>query len=105
MVENKNFPKDVVALWPEIFSEVTINVVPLQYVCGIQIVFKNKKIWEVNVNKKLRSSNFDSFQNQINETISRYEDQIDRVDFKLDTNQIKKDIIKKTKKFLKINKL
>ena len=102
MLEGKSFPKDAVDLWPEIFSDVEINVVPLQYVCGVRIFFKNKKIWEVKFDK---SSNFDSVENQINETISKYQKQIDKVDFKLNTVQIKKDIIKRTNKFLKSKKL
>lgn len=102
MYKNKSFPKDAIDLWPEIFSDVEINVVPLQYVCGVRIFFKNKKIWEVEFNK---SNQFESIEDQINETISKYEKQIDKVDFKLNTNQIKKDIIKRTNKFLKSKKL
>lgn len=102
MLDSKSFPKDAIDLWPEIFSEVEINVVPLQYVCGVRIFFKNKKIWEVSFNK---STNYSSIENQIKETVSKYEEQIDKVDFKLNTIQIKKDIIKRTNKFLKSKKL
>jgi hypothetical protein len=105
VAEDKKFPTDAVAIWPEIFNEIEINVVPLNYVCTVRIIFKNNKIWEVNCSKKMRSKNLESFHEQMKETVSKYEDQIEKIDFQLDTSQIKKDIIKSTNKFLKNKKL
>ena len=46
MTNGKPFPKDVVEHWPEVFGEITLNVVPLKYLDSVTVTFKNKKVWE-----------------------------------------------------------
>ena len=43
----KKLPSDVVAHWPEIFSEVQLNVLPIKYLHAVLINFKDGKTWEV----------------------------------------------------------
>jgi hypothetical protein len=100
----RKLPVDVVDHWPEIFGEVTLNVVPLNYLHTIQITFKNKKVWEIEFSKEEKIS-WDDVQSQLKSLVAQYEDAIDSVDFKLDTIRIKKDISAHTKKFLKNKKL
>ena len=104
MGNGKSLPKDVVDRWPEVFGEITCNVVPLHYLNTISITFKNGKIWEIEI-KKEESKNWDSFESQVKEIIKQYESTIDNIDFQLDTDRIKKDITKHTRKFLKTKKL
>lgn len=101
MTKGRNFPKDVIQHWPEVFGEISLNVIPIHYLDSITVTFKNGKIWELNVNK---SSN-EKFELELKEWLSSYESDIENVDFKLDTERIKKDVIKNTNKFLKNRKL
>lgn len=105
MSNGKQLPNDVIELWPEIFGEVTLNVVPLSYVHTIEITFKNSKVWEIDFKKNLKVQSWSDFEKEIKEIIRQYEDEIDKIDFRLDTDRIKKDIIKHTKKFLNSRKL
>lgn len=105
MTSGKTLPKDVVDLWPEIFGEVTLNVVPLVYVHTIEITFKNSKVWEIDFKKNLKAQSWDAFEKEIKEMIHQYEDEIVNINFKLDTDRLKKDITKHTKKFLNNRKL
>ena len=89
--------------WPEVFGEVTCNVVPLHYLNTITITFKNGKVWEIDVNDK--DDAWDTLESQVKEIIGEYETAIENVDFQLDTESLKKDIIKHTKKFLNNKKL
>ncbi len=70
-----------------------------------KLAFKNKKIWEIELEKDLKEGSWDSFERQMREIVSEYEDKIENVDFKLDTERIKKDITKHTTKFLNNKKL
>lgn len=105
MTSGKTLPKDVIDLWPEIFGEVTLNVVPLVYVHTIEITFKNSKVWEIDFKKNLKAQSWDAFEKEIKEMIRQYEDEIVNINFKLDTDRLKKDITKHTKKFLNNRKL
>lgn len=104
MANGKILPKDVVDRWPEVFGEITCNVVPVHYLNTINITFKNGKIWEIKVDQK-KANDWDSFESQVKEIITQYESTIENVDFQLDTDRIKKDITKHTRKFLKNKKL
>lgn len=104
MINGKKLPKDVIDRWPEIFGEISLNVVPLQYLHTVRITFKNSKIWEIDFEKDSKR-NWDSFEKEIKEIVSQYEDSIENIDFKLNTDKIKKDITKHTTKFLKNRKL
>lgn len=104
MVNGKVLPKNVIDRWPEVFGEVTCNVVPLHYLNTITITFKNGKVWEIDVNGK-KDDAWDTLESQVKEIIGEYETAIENVDFQLDTESLKKDIIKHTKKFLNNKKL
>ena len=101
MTQGKKFPKDVIDHWPEVFGEINLNVVPLRYLDSITIKFKNGKVWEID----LANKDWEVFEPSLKDMLSTYESEIDNVDFKLDTERIKKDIIKHTNKFLKKRKL
>jgi hypothetical protein len=101
----KKLSKDVIESWPEIFEDVNLNVVPLKYLCSVQVKFKDRKIWNIDIGKNLRDDNWQIIQSNIQEMILNYKEHIESVDFKLDTDQIKKDISRETAKFLKKNKL
>lgn len=105
MTEERKFPEDVIEHWPEVFGEITLNVIPLKYLDSITIKFKNKQSWEINLSGKQNKEDWDQFESSLKEMLSLYESEIDNVDFRLDTERVKKDIIKNTNKFLKKRKL
>lgn len=101
MNQGKKFPKDVVEHWPEVFGEITLNVVPLWYLDTVTIKFKNTKVWELKITKQQSKEDWDTFESNLKDMLSTYESEIDNIDFKLDTERIKKDMIKYTNRFLK----
>lgn len=105
MNAGKKFPNDVVEHWPEVFGEITLNVIPLKYLDSITISFKNGKVWEINLRAKQAQNNWDSFEKSLKDMLSSYESDIENVDFRLDTERVKKDMIKYTNRFLKKRKL
>ena len=105
MINGKPFPKDVVEHWPEVFGEITLNVVPLKYLDSVTVTFKNTKVWEIKISSKQAQDDWDSFEENLKEMLASYESEIANVDFRLDTERVKKDMIKNTNIFLKKRKL
>lgn len=101
----KPLPKDVIDCWPEVFSEIRLNVLPLKYLNAVMINFKDGKTWEVKITAEARKEGWQIFEKQLGELVKNYEDNIDNVDFKLDSVRVKKDIEKGTSQFLKKRKL
>lgn len=96
----KKLPKDVIDCWPEVFEEVKFNVLPLRYVQSVHINFKDNTTWEVAISAKIRKEGWETFEKILAETVKSYEHRIKDINFQLDTDRVKKDIKKKTQKFL-----
>jgi hypothetical protein len=103
--QGKIFPKDVVDYWPEVFGEVNLNVLPLRYLHAVTINFTDGKIWEIKITTKTKNNGWEALEKTLSELFKSYDKKIKDVDFKLDTENIKKDIKKETERFLKKRKL
>lgn len=101
----KILPKEVIDHWPEVFGEVKLNVLPLRYLHAVLISFKDGKTWEIKVTSKTKRDGWDSFEKSLSELFKVYENKIENINFKLDTERVKKDIEKSTQQFLKKRKL
>ena len=98
-------PKDVIAHWPEVFGEVELNVMPLRYLHTVLVNFKDGKSWEIRITEKTKREGWSTFERNLSEMVKTYEDTVEDIDFKLDTDRVRKDIERSTQKFLKKKKL
>lgn len=99
---NKKLPTDVVQHWPEVLKDIDVKVVPIEYLAALRVTFKDKKVWEVDLN---RSKNLElTLEEVLEDFFEEYGDKIDTVDFRLDTIKVKTDIQKRTKVFMKKRK-
>lgn len=101
MPDRKKLPQEVVDHWPEVFKDVDIDVVPLEYLQTIRVTFLDGKVWEIDTQKNAEKIDLED---AIESLLIEYEDVIDSVDFRLDTVRVKKDIKKRTAQFLKKRK-
>ena len=101
----RTLPKDAIANWPEVFGEVKLNVLPLGYLHTVLVNFKDGKTWEIRVTAEVKKDGWEIFEKNLSELVKTYEETIENIDFKLDTDKVKKDIVKSTSKFLKKKKL
>jgi len=101
----RKLPKEAVAKWPEIFGEVRLNVLPLRYLQTVLVNFKDGKTWEIRITSHHKREGWPAFEKNLAELVANYDQQITELDFKLDTERVKKDIEKETQRFLKKKKL
>ena len=100
----KRLPKEVVAHWPENFSDLHVESIPVEYLLSIKVTFKDGKNWEIRLKNNRQKMTNKELEKQITELFKTYGDAIKNVDFRLDTNKVKADITKRTKTFLKKRK-
>lgn len=43
----KRLPQDVINKWPEVFKDIDIKAIPLQYLHSVRVEFGNGKIWDI----------------------------------------------------------
>ena len=99
----KKLPPAVIDTWPEIFNEIDVDVVPIEYLHSINVKFKDGKMWEIDVKKSLEKPNID-IETALEELFEHYEQSIESIDFRLDTEKVKYDIKKRTHQFMKKRK-
>lgn len=96
---------DTVDYWSDIFGEVTLTVIPLKYLLAVTVNFKNGTVWNINVKKRLTPERWDAFQEHIQELATSYLLDIESIDYKLNTDRIRKDVSRCSARFLKSKKL
>lgn len=105
MILKKTLPKEVIDHWPEVFGEINLKVIPVKYLDSVLISFKDGRSWCIPIRSKLRGNDTTKIEAELQEFFTTYDDVINNVDFKLDTEKVKRDILKITGKFLKKRKL
>lgn len=104
MKKKSALPPDVVDQWPEVFNDLDVKAVPLAYLHSLRITFDDGKVWDLNIASKAKDTNMEELEDHLAELINTYEEVIEHIDFRLDVERVKKDIIRKTNKFLKNKK-
>jgi len=98
----KKLPEEVISHWPEVFDDVEIDVVPLEYLDSVRVQFTDGKIWNIDINTQ--KNKVEDLEKSLDELFEQYQDHIKTVDFRLNTEKVKRDITTRTKKFLKLRK-
>lgn len=105
MSKSNKLPPEIVDHWPEIFEDIEIKAIPLQYVRAINIQFLDGTAWIIDIkSKSINESNVEELEDELEALFEAYDDEIESVDFNLDTQKVKKDITSLTKSFIKKRK-
>ena len=96
----KKLPKDVIAHWPEIFDDIEVKVVPVEYLDSIHVSFDNDDKWVIEFDKN-EEITYDAVAESLDQLFEEYEDDIVNIDFRLDTKKVKEDIQRRTRQFMK----
>ena len=105
MPKNK-LPPEVISQWPEVFTDVEIKAVPIEYIHSAHVYFHDGKIWQIDIDKQDISGTNDvnAIENSLETFLAEYNDQISHVDFRLNTSKVVADVKKRTKSFMKNRK-
>lgn len=79
-----------------------MDFLPIEYVNWIIVTFDDGDVWEIDISKK--ANNGEDVEETLEAFFEEYEGRISNVDFRLDLQKIKRDIGKRTRRFLKLNK-
>lgn len=87
--------------WEDILESISLDYIPIEYISAVVVSFDDGTEWEIEIDEKNKDEQPDEILDQF---FQDYEESILAVDFRLDLESLKKDITKRTKKFLKHNK-
>ena len=102
--KTKKLPQEVIDHWPEIFADIELEIVPIKYLHAVRVQFKDGKIWDIDIAKSKIKDKLEDIEKSLTELFTVYEQDIENIDFRLDTISLKKDIQSRTAKFIKKRK-
>ena len=102
--EENQLPPEVIEHWPEVFEDLDVKVVPLEYLHSIRVYFDDGKVWDIDMKKSKEKQISETLEDTLEALFDEYDDVIANVDFRLDTLKLKEDITKRTKHFMKKRK-
>lgn len=96
----QQLPKEVIEQWPEIFQYIDVKAIPIEYLHSMRISFSNGRVWVLKLSGK-NVTDVDALKDSLEEMMDYYRSEIENIDFRLDVDKVKKDVVKKTNNFLK----
>jgi len=93
-------PLDLVQEWPEVFEDMYMNTMPVAYLKGLRLAFKDGRIWELDVQEQLTDSTNDAVAEKILDIFEEYKEEISKISFTIDVIKLKEDIKNQTKDIL-----
>lgn len=101
-------PPEVIEHWPEIFKDIEIKAVPLEYITAVVVTFDDGQTWEIDLSAENLGDDDEDLADVIDETLEaffeEYDEYIESIDFRLNTQKVIDDIKKKVGSFLKKRK-
>ena len=96
-------PDSVVEHWPEIFEDIEIKAIPVEYLKFVVVHFIDGEVWEIDVREQATEPDMTA-EEALEECFDSYDESISKVEFQIDTLKIKKDVQSRTKSFMKKRK-
>jgi hypothetical protein len=85
-------PKHLVKEWPEVFEDLYMNTMPVEYLEYVHLEFANGRVWQINIKEQLKELASTEVATRLIDTMSEYRTEIVKLDFKVDIEKLKKDI-------------
>jgi hypothetical protein len=93
-------PKDVINEWPEVFEDMYIKTMPIEYIHCAEISFGDGRVWEVNIAEQLQHSSVEEVASRLMDAFREYQSEIATINFQVDIGRLKHDITNSTKDIL-----
>jgi hypothetical protein len=90
-------PRHLVKEWPEVFEDLYMNTMPVAYLDSVRLDFTDGRVWEIDVRSELTKQSPEGIAEILFSTLQEYKDEIKKIDFKVDIEKLKKDILDSTK--------
>ena len=100
MPKSFKIPKNLVNEWPEIFEDMYISTMPVEYLHSIKLEFHDGRVWEIAVDEQLTSLKSQAIADRLIETLYEYAEDVKKIDFKVNVEKLKTDIKKEIRKIL-----
>ena len=93
-------PAELIEIWPEVFHDLQMNTIPIEYLNGVTLHFHDGREWCIDLQSQLVNATPDFVNEKLLETLNDYRDDILKIDFKINVDQLIHDIVSQTELLL-----
>ena len=93
-------PFELVQEWQEVFEDMYMSTMPVDYLQILRLSFRNGRVWEIDIAEQLVENANEIVADKILKIFSEYKDDIVKIDFSIDVEKLKSDIAEQTRKIL-----
>ena len=92
LVPNPYFrpPRHLIKEWPEVFEDLYMNTMPVEYLEYVHLEFANGRVWQIDIKEQLKELESADVATRLLDTMSEYRADIVKLDFKIDIEKLKK---------------
>ena len=90
-----NVSNQIVKQWLEVFKNLYMDTMPLEYLETMTLEFSNGRIWEIDVMEQISNQDRNDIANRILNTFDEYKNEIVKIDFRIDIEKLRYNTIKK----------
>lgn len=94
-------PKNLIEEWPEVFEHIYMNSMPIWYVHGVELKFKDGRIWEVDITEQLPFNNEKDIVAKLMSALKEVSKEVEQVNFNINVKKLKEEINDQTKNIMK----
>ena len=91
-------PECLVAKWPEVFEDLYINTLPMDYIDLVKFEFTNGSQWVIDLKENFHIDKT-KLEKLVIESFNDFEHEISKLEFSIDIVKLKKDIIDQSNRF------
>ena len=95
-----NVSNQIVKQWPEVFKNLYMDTMPLEYLETMTLEFSNGRIWKIDVMEQIEQQNRIDIADRILNTFDEYKDEIIKIDFRIDVEKLRNNTKDSTNNFL-----
>jgi hypothetical protein len=84
-------PSYLVKEWPEVFEDLYMSTMPVEYLHSIRLEFKNGRIWEINVTDQINKIHSQQLADNLVQSLLDCATDVKKIEFNVDVNKLKND--------------
>lgn len=77
-----------------------MSSMPIKYIHGVELTFNDGRVWEIDLPEQLDLADEDAIIEKLSEGIRDFQEEISTINFQVDIDRLKQDIIKLTQNIL-----
>lgn len=89
--------------WPEVFEDLYMNTMPVNYIKSLRLEFKDGRVWEIDIEDRLTTISSEALSSKMLAVLQEYRQDIHKLDFSINTEKLKNDVITSTQKIFTIS--